>query len=154
MILKTPKLNLSWCPCLGTLHQNFIIISSEFTGVSPAFRQNIELEHLKEGDNHSSAFPHVPGKEAGTLRTLRGFLWILTSQPASIRRHPPASTPVVQPTIHVLFVIIVVCLFVPSVLVIQPSTLLEKAAGSGKCATDRRPAGIYTCMYIYIYIHI
>ena len=43
----------------------FIGISPEFTGfpqnftrISPDFPQNIELEHLKKGDNHHSAFPH------------------------------------------------------------------------------------------------
>ena len=49
-------------------HHNFTGISPEFirnhrnvtiivTRISPEFRQNIELEHLKKGDNHNSAFP-------------------------------------------------------------------------------------------------
>ena len=42
--------------------QTFTGISSEvhqnFIGISPDFRHNIELEHLKKGDNHNSAFPH------------------------------------------------------------------------------------------------
>ena len=47
-------------------HRNFIRISPEFhrnftriTRISPEVRQNIELEHLKKGDYHNSAFPQA-----------------------------------------------------------------------------------------------
>ena len=56
--------------CFNMLFKNFAAISPEFqqnspeihqkfTG-SPEFRQNFDLEHLKKGDNHNSAFPQTP----------------------------------------------------------------------------------------------
>ena len=37
--------------------RNITGLSPEFTGCSLEFRQDIELEHLKKGDSHNSAFP-------------------------------------------------------------------------------------------------
>ena len=56
---------LLWVSCLA----RFAGFSSEslwkFTGNSPKFHQNIELEHLNKGDNHNSAFP-----QAGIIMTI------------------------------------------------------------------------------------
>ena len=45
--------------CASTLCQNFTGISPERIGNSPDVCQNLELEHLKKGHNHNSAFPQV-----------------------------------------------------------------------------------------------
>ena len=53
----------------------------KFTGSSPEFRQNIDLEHLKKGENHNSAFPQP---------ALDPFLSHLTAGSGqSSRRTPP-----------------------------------------------------------------
>ena len=43
--------------CFSTSCQNFTRFHWNFTRMSPEFRQNVELEHLKKGNNHNSAFP-------------------------------------------------------------------------------------------------
>ena len=47
-----PEFRLNSAEMSPELHQ-------KFTGLSPEFRQNIELEHLKKEDNHNSAFPQA-----------------------------------------------------------------------------------------------
>ena len=57
-----------WVSCLLA---RLTIISPEsyhnFTRFSTSFRQNIELEHLKKGSNHNSAFPQVPQKSRRSM---------------------------------------------------------------------------------------
>ena len=50
------------CQNLARVSQNFTRSHLNFIDISPEFRQNIELEHLKKGDNHNSAFPELAPK--------------------------------------------------------------------------------------------
>ena len=45
---------------LSALYHTFTGISPEPCGISPAFRQNIESEHLEKRDSHNSALPQPP----------------------------------------------------------------------------------------------
>ena len=60
-----------WVSCLlfNTIYHYFTGSSTEFTRISPECCQNTELEHLKTGDNHNSAFP--PGLHLGSKASLQ-----------------------------------------------------------------------------------
>ena len=38
----------------------FSTLLHNFTGISSEFRRNVELEYLKKGDSHNSAFSQTP----------------------------------------------------------------------------------------------
>ena len=63
---------------LPEFHPKFTGISPEVHRNSSSFRQNIELEHLKTGDSHNSAFPHLSTLEIPRCLYLYIYIYIYT----------------------------------------------------------------------------
>ena len=123
----------------NTLFQH---LAGNFTGISPQFCQNIELEHLKKEDNHNSAFPH----HLATYKLQHRYC-INRSRHASTLVALPENQPQTEYAVHRIYIYIYIYIYMCSTCMY---VCIYIYIGYIYIHTD---VYVCTCIYMYMYIH-